>query len=373
MTIDLTVESSLLAYALATGGSVSPSRTTLPVLSNVLLKAEKGKLQVSGSNAETSITAWISAEIKEEGVITVPEDLFSGIIKSLAAGQEVRLKELPNMSLQIECGPVNTAVKGISAEEFPNVLVEKLGSGSLIPAAEFKKIIRQVGLAANPDASKGGILQGINFTMNGTSLTAAATDQTRLAIKTVTIQNGYPSNFAVPATSLDRVVKSMNTVMPDVQLHVVGNSQVVWNVPGKLQIITSQLAGRFPDVQRVIPQKESATNFRVNKREMLSACNLVELFANQGSGMATLSATAEKIRLLTAEETVGNADYDVEGKGFTGAPARVFLNARNFRESVESFTGDEVMVFLNGDHGPVLLKAADEEKLTHLMMPMVLS
>ena len=87
MTIDLTVESSLLGYALSTGGSVSPSRTTLPVLSNVLLKAEKGKLQVSGSNAETSITAWISAEIKEEGVITVPEDLFSGIVKSLAAGQ----------------------------------------------------------------------------------------------------------------------------------------------------------------------------------------------------------------------------------------------------------------------------------------------
>ena len=149
MTIDLTVESSLLGYALSTGGSVSPSRTTLPVLSNVLLKAEKGKLQVSGSNAETSITAWISAEIKEEGVITVPEDLFSGIVKSLAAGQEVRLKELPNMSLQIECGPVNTAVKGISAEEFPNVLVEKLGYGSLIPAVEFKKIIRQVGLAAS--------------------------------------------------------------------------------------------------------------------------------------------------------------------------------------------------------------------------------
>ena len=373
MTIDLTVESSLLGYALSTGGSVSPSRTTLPVLSNVLLKAEKGKLQVSGSNAETSITAWISAEIKEEGVITVPEDLFSGIVKSLAAGQEVRLKELPNMSLQIECGPVNTAVKGISAEEFPNVLVEKLGSGSLIPAVEFKKIIRQVGLAASPDASKGGILQGINFTMNGTSLTAAATDQTRLAIKTVSVQNGYPSSFAVPAASLDRVVKSMNTVMPDFQLHVVGNSQVVWNVPGKMQIITSQLAGRFPDVQRVIPQKESATNFRVNKREMLSACNLVELFASQGSGLATLSATPEKIRLMTAEETVGNADYGVEGKGFTGAPVRVFLNARNFRDSVESFTGDEVMVCLNGDRGAVLLKAADEEKLTHLMMPMVLS
>ena len=154
---------------------------------------------------------------------------------------------------------------------------------------------------------------------------------------------------------------------------MVGNSQVVWNVPGKLQIITSQLAGRFPDVQRVIPQKESATNFRVNKREMLSACNLVELFASQGSGLATLSATPEKIRLMTAEETVGNADYGVEGKGFTGAPVRVFLNARNFRDSVESFTGDEVMVCLNGDRGAVLLKAADEEKLTHLMMPMVLS
>ncbi len=371
MAIELTVESSMLGYALTTAGSVCPTRTTLPVLGNVLLKAEKGKLQVSGSNAETSITAWISAEVKEEGSITVPEDLFSGIVKALAAGQEVRLKELPNMALEIECGPVKTAVKGIAPDEFPNVLVEKLGSGSLIPAAEFKKIIRQVGLAANSDASKGGILQGINFTMNGGTLTAAATDQTRLATKIVAVQNGYPSTFSVPAASLDRVVKSMNTVMPDVQLHVVGNSQVVWNVPGKLQIITSQLAGKFPDVQRVIPQKPSRTNFRVNKREMLSACNLVELFASQGSGLATLFATSEKIRLMTADESVGNADYDVEGKEFTGEAVKVNLSARNFRESIESFSGEEVQICLNGAQGAIVLKAADEEKLTHLMMPMI--
>jgi DNA polymerase III sliding clamp (beta) subunit (PCNA family) len=165
----------------------------------------------------------------------------------------------------------------------------------------------------------------------------------------------------------------MNTVMPDIQLHIIGNSQVVWNVPGKLQIITSQLAGRFPDVQRVIPQKPSATILKVNKKEMLKACNLVELFANQGSGLATLIATSDKVRLMTAEETVGNADYDVTAKDFSGSPSKVNLNARYLKEAVESFSGDEIRFALNGDRGPILLTAADEEKLTQLMMPMVLS
>lgn len=369
--MDLTIESSLLRYAASVSGSVTPTRTTLPVLCNVLISAApNGKLQISGTNAETSITNWVTAQVTQPGEITVPEDLFSKLLSEFETGKEVHLSAGKNMILKVECGTVCTEIKGIAPEEFPVVVMEKLGSGSIIPATEFKKLIQQVGLAASSDADKAGVLAGIHFGMNGTELTAAATDQYRLARKTIAVANGYPGSFVVPAAALDKVARAMNTVNPDVEIHVVGGSKVVWNVPGKLQVISSQLAGSYPKYQSIIPTAPAQTTIVVDRRKMLTASKTVKIFSDLGAGLATLAVSRGQVSYSSFEDTSGNANVVVENEEVSGADVSVSLNARFFQEAIEAFVGDTLAIGLNGVFGPVLVTSPKEEKLTQLLMPM---
>ena len=173
-----------LAKGLATVGRAVASRSTLPVLGNILLKSDGGRLRLTATNFEVGINCWIGARVEDEGSITVPARLLTEFVNSLPPGQiNMELSER-TQTLNIKCARFEANIKGIQASEFPDVPTAETISGrnSLhLDVDTFRHMIDQAVFAAAADESR-PILTGVLAQFHQGQLTLAAADGFRLAV-----------------------------------------------------------------------------------------------------------------------------------------------------------------------------------------------
>src|SRR5512143_3592797 len=130
--------------------AVSP-RSTLPVLSNVLVATDEGRLRLSATNLELGITCWIGAKIEEDGSTTVPARTFTDLVSTLPSDQVEMTLNVRNQKLNVRCGSSNTDINCIDAQEFPPMPIPDLADGVEINVSDLKEMIQQVVFAASTD------------------------------------------------------------------------------------------------------------------------------------------------------------------------------------------------------------------------------
>ena len=146
--------------------AVSP-RSTLPVLANVLVATDEGRLRLSATNLELGITCWIGAKIEEEGSTTVPARTFTDLVTHPASDNQVDMAlTVRTQTLNVRCGASNTDMKCIDAQEFPPMPVADFSQGLELNVADFKEMIQQVAFAASTDDAR-PILTGVLVTVQG--------------------------------------------------------------------------------------------------------------------------------------------------------------------------------------------------------------
>src|SRR5436309_1162632 len=179
-----------LAEGLAVVGRVVPTKSTLPVLSNVLLAARDGELQLAATNLELAVAHRVPASVDREGEITLPARLLSDYVALLDHGQKVALElNSKTHKVHLACGRYEANVAGIDAEDFPDIPSVSGGPSFAIPASILKEAINEVVFAAAPDDTR-PVLAGVLLKMGGTTLTLAAADGFRLAVRTVELPDG---------------------------------------------------------------------------------------------------------------------------------------------------------------------------------------
>jgi hypothetical protein len=154
--------------------AVSP-RSTLPVLANILVASDEGRLRLSATNLELGISCWIGAQIAEEGAITVPSRTFSDLVSALPNDTVQLNLNSRTQTLNVRCGTSVTDIKGIDAQEYPPIPVPDLQEGIELNVSDLKEMIQQVVFAASSDEAR-PVLQGVYMTVNGDEITLAATD-----------------------------------------------------------------------------------------------------------------------------------------------------------------------------------------------------
>ncbi len=353
------------------------SRTTLPILSNILLATDHGRLKLSATNLEIGINCWVDGQVQEEGATTVPAKLLTDLVNRLPqAPVDLSVNE-ESHTLNVKSQGSNANIKGMDASEFPLIPSAEGGEPPvLLDATLLKEMIEEVAFAAADDDSR-PVLTGVLVQVSDEKLTFAAADAFRLAVRVAPLPgDGHPrGDILIPArtlTELARILPSEGTV----EMVVTPNrSQVLFHSPN-LDLVSRLIEGTFPNFRQIIPQDHS-TRAVVETRDFTEKVKCAELFARDSSnitrikinpggndglepGAVTIEATAEDLGDNTS--TVAAA--------VDGAEMQIIFNVKYLADVLSVIGTQEVALEATSPTKPGVIRPVGSNDYTYVIMPM---
>ena len=355
--------------------AVSP-RSTLPVLANVLIASDEGRLRLSATNLEMGITCWIPARIEEEGSTTVPSRTFVDLVSTLPSDQ-VNLKlDVQTQTLNVRGGTSTNDIKCIDAQEFPPLPVPDLDGAVQINSGDFREMIHQVAFAASSDEAR-PVLMGVLIQVDKDKLTMAAADGFRLSVRKAVLS--APVSAAVSAIVPAQALKELARVAGDGEepIYMVlpkGRGQVIFRVKD-VEVVSQLIDGTFPDFQQIIPRSYKSRTL-VSTSSLLKACKQAEIFAREGSNVARFNIrTAQgemqpsEVEISATSEETGKSETIVEAT-VDGSGVLIAFNVKFLREALEVIRTPNVALETSAANAPGVVKPVGEDDFLHVIMPM---
>jgi DNA polymerase-3 subunit beta len=350
---------------------VVPSRPSHPILANVLLQAdaETQKVSLTGFDLSLGVQTSFSAQVHQEGSLTLPAKLLSDIVSRLPDG-EITLDDTetePMMSLI--CAAGRYQVRGMGAEEFPELPSIRDAEVTHLPVNALTEGLRGSLFATSSDESK-QVLTGVHMTADANGLEFAATDGHRLAVvQTVDARASAELDVTVPAKAL-RELERM------IQLNAAAEAVAVRFDQGQLicewadQRLTSRLLeGQYPNYRQLIPRQFSR-QITVERRLFVSALERIGVLADQKNSIVKLSLDSVKQELVLSVEAqdVGSGREAVPAQ-ISGEDLDIAFNVKYLLEGLKAFTTSEVQIQCNTSTSPSVVTPLGGLKMTYLVMP----
>jgi len=371
----ITVLQETLAHGLSVVSRAVSPRSTLPVLANVLMASDEGRLRLSATNLELGITCWIGAKIEEEGSTTVPARTFVDLVGTLPAEQVNLNLNTSTQTLNVRCGSSNTDIKCIDAQEFPPLPVPDMEDAIQINVADFKEMIQQVAFAASTDEAR-PVLMGVLVTVDKDQITMAAADGFRLSVRKALLSSpsSLPVSAIIPARALSELARIAADGEQMIQMVIPkGRGQVIFRVKD-VELVSQLIDGTFPDYQQIIPRSYKSRTL-LSTQALLKACKQAEIFAREGSNVARLNikSTGElepgSVEIsATSEETGSNETIvaaTIEGIGLL-----IAFNVKFMREVLEVVKSPNVALETSAPNAPGVIRPVGDDDFLHVIMPM---
>jgi DNA polymerase-3 subunit beta len=366
--VEVIVLQERLAKALNIVSRVAAStRAVLPVLSNVLIRAEGNKLMLTATNLELATVDYLSAKVEKGGVITVPAKLLAEFVSNLPRGIDVGLVARDN-KLTITAGQYRSVMNGIVADDFPELpqIDEKKAVTFRVSVEDFKSAVSEVALASSNDATRPA-LTGVYFNTYEGALFMAATDGYRLAEQRFIEKVVSEVSTIVPTTSLQEVLRSITDDVLEIEI-LFDDMQVRFRM-GEIEITSKVIDGNFPDYRQLIPKKTDV-KVELNRDEFVRIAKMAALFA-RGSGGSVVCETKQADRQFlvsaVASELGENTSY-MEAE--VSEDGKVVLNSRFLMDAL-SVMGTESLSFgFSSKLAPVVIRNKKDKDYTHIIMPL---
>ncbi len=357
--------------------AVSP-RSTLPVLSNILIATDEGRLRLSATNLEMGITCWIPARIEEDGSTTVPARTFADLVNTLPGEQVALSLDQHTQTLNVRSGTSTNDIKGIDAQEFPPFPAPEMEEALQLNVADFKEMVQQVAFAASVDEAR-PVLMGVLLNVQGDQLEMAAADGFRLSVRRASLASPAPQplNVIIPARALSELARiaSLSDGQNAISMFVPqGRGQVIFRIKD-VELVSQLIDGTFPDYQQIIPRSYKSRTL-LSTASLLKACKQAEIFAREGSNVARLNikpaesdmAPSEVEISATSEETGKNetiVEATVDGSGVL-----IAFNVKFLREALEVIKTPNVALETTAPNTPGVLRPVGDDNFLHVIMPM---
>ncbi len=373
--MELKIGSQDLARALGRSQGIVERKSTMPILSHVLLEARKGnELQISATDLDLSVSSTHTCEVAREGAVAVPAKHLYEIVRALPE-QTVTLKRASNNYLEVKSGPSEFRIVGLPAEDFPALpRFEKLNFVDVDPKSLLDQIERTFFAASNDETRYN--LNGVFFEPQGAVLRLVATDGHRLTVSERPLAGDFALKKGVilPKKGLQELRKLLTEAAesgqekPSSQLGFAENS-AVFKRPGVI-LVMRLIEGLFPDYQQVIP-KPGEKIIKVGRQRFLETLRRVSLLSSDKSHAVKLELSAGTLRVLSQNPDLGDAREDVPVE-YAGEPLKIGFNSRYLTDVVAALKADDVQLELADDLSPVVLKGAGEADAgyTAVVMPM---
>ena len=355
--------------------AVSP-RSTLPVLSNVLIATDDGRLRLSATNLELGITCWIGAKIEEEGSTTVPARTLSDLVSTMPDPQVSLILDQRTQTLNLRSGSSTNEIKGIDAQEFPPLPVPDFENAIMINVADFKEMIQQVAFAASTDEAR-PVLMGVLLNVEKDTVTMAAADGFRLSVRKSILSTPVQQtvNAIIPARALQELARIASDGEQMIQMVMPkGRGQVVFRVKDA-ELVSQLIDGTFPDYHQIIPRSYKSRTL-VPTASLLKACKQAEIFAREGSNVVRLNIKSSSGDLQPSEmeisahsEETGSNETIVEAT-VDGIPLLIAFNVKFLREVLEVIKSPNVAIETSASNAPGVVRPVGDENFLHVIMPM---
>jgi len=355
--------------------AVSP-RSTLPVLANVLIASDEGRLRLSATNLEMGITCWIPARIEEEGSTTVPARTFSDLVSTLPSDQVMLKLDVQTQSLNVRGGTSTNDIKCIDAQEFPPLPTPDLEGAVQINGGDFREMIHQVVFAASSDEAR-PVLMGVLMQVDKDKLTMAAADGFRLSVRKAVLSAPAPASVSaiVPAQALKELARvASDGEEPIYMVLPKGRGQVVFRVKD-VEVVSQLIDGTFPDFQQIIPRSYKSRTL-VSTSSLLKACKQAEIFAREGSNVARFNIKSSQGEMQPSEVEI-SATSEETGKNETiveatvdGGGLLIAFNVKFLREALEVIRTPNVALETSAPNAPGVVKPVGDDQFLHVIMPM---
>lgn len=343
------------------------SRTSLPILNNVLIRADDGKVTLTTTNLDMAVVDYLTAIECENGVVTVPAKLMAEFVSNLPRGEAVEILA-DGGKVTITAGQYTSQMNGALAEDFPELpgIDEEKAVKFAVEAETFKTGVGQVMVAASNDMTRPA-LTGIFFNTNEGALYLAATDGYRLSQRLLVDKIDAEVRAVVPAASLRSALALMAGDMAEVEI-LLDETQIRFRL-GEVELTSKLIDGSFPDYRVLIP-KGSETEAEVPREELIRITKLAALFAKEAGGSVACATNAEKQCLSVAAVANELGENNSEIKTKIESDAKVILNSRFLLDALNVMSGKKITLGFSNKLDPIMVKSDADKDFTHIIMPL---
>lgn len=368
-----------LHQGLAITSHISTKNVNLPILSNVLLKADGGGLKLISTNLEIAIICHVRGKVEQQGEYTIPSKLLFDYV-SLLSNDRVDM-DLLDDALSVSCNRTKTKIKGIPASEFPLVPPVSGGVKYAVSVNEFKNALSQTLFATATNESRpelSGVLLSFHNINNGKGkMTVAATDSYRLAEVAVAITSGSEESrdVIVPQRTLSELNRILSIFKDDVEASPaveieLCDNQIVFRY-GSVELTSRIIEGSYPDYRQIIPT-ETKTQAVFSRSSFVQAVKTASLFSKSGlfDITVTLSPTQGLLELSASDSMRGENTVTVQGE-LKGAENKISLNSRYLLDGVNAMSSEKVQLHVIDGANPCILTQEDMpgEQYRYIVMP----
>jgi DNA polymerase III subunit beta len=377
--LDVSSPQDLLQRTLAQVSRAVATKTTYPVLSNVLIDADGDMLKLAATNQEIGITSVIPAQVVEPGRVTVDARLLSEFVNTLPP-EPVRLSMEPGrLTLRVNGVGADAEINGIDAEEFPVLPQVEAGAYTArVDPQVLREMISQVEFAAASDDSR-PVLAGVLVRLEDDRITMAAADGFRLAVRDAELASPVPDrlDIIVPARALRELARIVGERSDPIELTITPNRAQLVVHSGETEFYSRLIDGTFPDFRQIVP-REFATRLEVGRDDFLAAVRRAGFFARDNNDVVRLSAKAAADELApgnlevsaTAAER-GSSQSHVPA-AISGPEGEIAFNSRYLIDMLSILRTGRVMIGMNGANQAGVVRPLESENYTYVIMPMVI-
>jgi DNA polymerase-3 subunit beta len=368
----LVIDRSELMRALGHVTSVVERRTTIPILSNVLLRAVGSSLELKATDLEREVVEAVSADVAQPGAITVPAHMLNDIVRKLPDGSEVEMvRDAERERLGIRAGHSRFALQTIAADDFPSLAAGDMGHSFEVPAADLKGLIEKTRFAISTEETRyylNGIYLHTAERAGQLVLRGVATDGHRLAQFDVDCPPGAKGmpGIIIPRKTvheLHRLIEGTEAVI------TVGVSpaKVRFEI-GPITLTSKLIDGTFPDYQKVIPQANDKS-MTVSNAQFMAAVDRVATIASERGRAVKLAIAPEKL-VLSVTNTDGGSATEELPIDYASTGLEIGFNHRYLLDISGQLESDTLQFLLADPGSPTMVKDATDDRALYVLMPM---
>lgn len=369
--MNLTIAKEQLINGLQSVQNIVSTRTTLPILSNVLLRAEGDRLELTATDLDVTITCTVEAAVKTAGATTVPVKKLFGISRELGS-REIDIEVDDKNVCSLKAGASFYKIRGLGAEEFPPLPKFKEDKKVVLPQEKIRSMLRKTSFAISTDESR-YVLNGIFFSLKEHKLTMVATDGRRLALvdEEVDVSEKSQGEFIVPA----KAVNELNRLLQDkgdVEINFSDNQAAFTLKDDKgfnILLITKLIEGNYPNYRQVIPP-ETKERVALSREEFLHALRRAEIMTSEKQNSVRFTFTKNNLAITANSPEVGEARESL-AINYKGKDMAIAFNPGYVIDPLNALPDDEVFLELIDELSPGVLKI--NGPFLYVVMPMRLS
>ncbi len=350
--------------------NVVSTRTTLPILSNVLLKADKGRVEFTATDLDVTVACSVEAKVEKSGATTVPVKKLFGIVRELNGEIEIETDEKNVTS--IRSGGSFFKIHGLAADEFPPLPKFKDDKKVALPQETVRAMLKKTSFAVSTDESR-YVLNGIYISLKDGKMTLVATDGRRLALvdEEVELAENATGEFIVPAKAINELNRLLQST-GEVELKF-GENQASFALKDdkgfSVLLITKLIEGNYPNYRQVIPG-EAKERIPLNREELLAALRRAEIMTSEKANSVKMTFGKNSLAITANSPEVGEARESL-AVNYKGKEMAIAFNPRYLIDPLAALSEDEVFIELIDELSPGVLKI--NGPFLYVVMPMRLS